>query len=1049
MRSCLFLFLCVASVAFFANAQTVDTAILGVITDSAGGAVPGATVNIIQPATGLHHTTKTAADGSYEVRYLVPGQYVLEVQAQGFRTARRAGIDIQISQQAKIDMSLQVGEVQQTVEVQSTTPLLQTESATLAGVVGQERIENLPLNGRKFNDLAILTPGVVVSNTDTHSSSTAGATIAGNGGRAVWGQVNVDGITMVNNRHAYVNIYPSVDAIQEFKVQTGNYTAEYGGNAGTNVNIQLKSGTNQFHGDLFEFFRNDALDARNYFRPSPLPVNTLKQNQFGATIGGPIVHDKTFFFGSYEGLRSIQEQPGTAVVLTPAQRTGNFSAVSTPVTDPLTGTPFPGNIIPGNRLDPVSVNLANTYMPLPNSTGSTNYAGASKGDLTVHQEIVRIDQYFNANNQLFAHYIRADRDFPDTDLNPNFSYTGTYPANNFLTQYIHTFSPTLLNELRFGFNLENVAQLSRRTNTDFTIASLGINGMNVGGPNGRPLRRDEVGFPILSISGFLGMGDSRAASNLDNSRTYQVVDNLSFIKGKHALKFGGDIRKLLDDATTNNTPFGSLSFTQDISGNAASAFMLGYPRTTLTPEGVPITKSRQWRYGFYGQDDWKITPVFTLNLGLRYDLFNVPVDVNNVTRTMDFSTNPPQLIPPGGQRLDDIWNISHRDLSPRVGFAYNLASNWVVRGAYGIFYYGGQFDHINILQLNPPNGGSLTIINPSVQPLATIENPIPAALYPANPFYNAVTLPPDRNHPDTYVQNWNLTLSKQFGSNVLDVGYVATKGTHLDTSFQNWNQPDPGLGAIQQRRPYPTWARIRMQDYGANSNYNSLQVHFERRLSKGVSFSAAYTWSHELDTVANEINGGGCGCQNPRQRDEPASGLTDQRHNLVLGYVWELPYLPKHGFAGAVAGGWSFEGLITLASGRPFDVLESSDTQNNDGIWERPNLVAGQKLTASNPNPSRWFNTGAFAPSILQYGNSPRNPLVGPANDVLNLTLMKTFHMPYSEHHNLEFRAEGFNAFNTPQFSNPNAQLGNAVFGQVTSTKADNRVIQIALKYRF
>ena len=558
--------------------ETVDTAILGVISDSGGGAVSGATVNIIQPATGLRHSTKTAANGSYEVRYLVPGQYVLEVQMQGFRTARKTGIDIQISQQAKIDVSLQVGEVQQTVEVQSTTPLLQTESATLAGVVGQERIENLPLNGRKFSDLAILTPGVAVSNTDIHSSSTAGATIAGNGGRAVWGQVNVDGITMVNNRHAYVNVYPSVDAIQEFKVQTGNYTAEYGGNAGTNVNIQIKSGTNRFHGDLFEFFRNDALDARNYFRPSPLPVNNLKQNQFGGTIGGPIVHDKTFFFGSYEGLRSIQEQPGTAVVLTPAQRTGDFSALSGPIIDPLTNTPFTGNVIPANRLNAVSANLVNSYMPLPNSTGSTNYAGVSKGDLTVHQEIVRVDQYFNANNQLFAHYIRADRNFPDTDLNPNFSYTGTYPANNFLAQYIHTFSPTLLNELRAGFNLENVAQLSRRTNTDFTIESLGINGMNVGGPNGRPLRRDEVGFPILSISGFLGMGDSRASSNLDNSRTYQVVDNLTFIKGKHALKFGGDIRKLLDDATTNNTPFGSLSFTQDISGNAASAFMLGYPR---------------------------------------------------------------------------------------------------------------------------------------------------------------------------------------------------------------------------------------------------------------------------------------------------------------------------------------------------------------------------------------------------------------------------------------------------------------------------------------
>jgi outer membrane receptor protein involved in Fe transport len=1031
------------------SAQTVDTAILGTVADSSGGAINGATVTVTQPSTGQAHTATTRADGIYEIRYLVPGDYTVSVQATGFKAARRTGVTIQIGQSAKVDFSMEVGEVQQTVEVSGVAPLLQTENASISGVVATDGIVNLPLNGRKFDDLAVLTPGVTVRDTDLHSSSTAGATIAANGGRLIWGQVNVDGITMVNNRHNYVNIYPSVDAIQEFRVQTGNYTAEYGGNAGTNVNIQIRSGANQFHGDLFEFFRNTAMDARNFFRPSPLPINTLKQNQYGATFGGPIRKEKTFFFTSYEGLRSIQDAPGTAVVLTQAQRQGNFSSTSTPVIDPLTGNPFPGNIIPASRLDAVSTAIINKYMPLPNASGSTNYAGGSLGDLTINQGIVRVDQYFSPKDQLFAHYINSYRNFPDTDLNPNFSFTGTYPSSNFLAQYIHTFSPTLLNELRGGFDLEHVQQLSTRTNTNFTIQSLGINGMNVGGPAGRPLKASEEGFPILSISGYLSMGDDKAASNLDNSRTYQFVDNLTWVKGKHTFKFGGDIRKLFDDATTNNWPFGSLTFSSTIANNAAAAYMLGYPRTVLTPEGVPVTASREWRYAFYGQDDWKVTSRLTLNFGLRYDLFGVPKDVNAVTRTLDFSQNPPQLTPAPGQVLNNLWHTGNKDVGPRFGFAYNPFNNWVVRGGYGIFYFGGQFDNINILQLNPPTAGSLTITNPAINPIATIENPIPAALYPANPFFNMISLPAGRYHPDTYVQDWNLMVQRQFGNNVLTVGYVANKGTHLDTALNNFNQPNPGPGDIQSRRPYPTIARIRLEDYGGNSNYNSMQVQYQRRFSRGLSVTASYTWSHEMDDEATDTNSGACGCQNPRQRNEPASGLTDQRHLFVAGYLWQLPIFQNaKGVLGAVAGGWAFEGLVTIASGNPFDIQESIDSQNDDGIWERP-ILTGQRLRVPNPNPSAWFNTGAFAPSVYVYGNSPRNPLVGPGTNVYNLTLAKTFKMPYKEGHTLEFRAEAFDAFNTPQFSNPDAKLGDAVFGQITSTKIDNRELQLALKYRF
>ena len=1040
--------------AFTINAQTSDTAILGKVTDSAGAVLPKASITIIERSTGVARTAATRSEGNYEIRYLVPGEYSVEVRADGFRTERRTGIVIQIGQQARIDFGLQVGTLQQTLEVTESAPLLQTENATLGSVVGGERITDLPLNGRQFDDLAVLTPGVTVVDPNFLTSrGTSGSEIVANGQRPVWGQVNVDGVTMVNNRRSYVNIFPSIDAIQEFKVQTGNFSAEYGGNAGANVNIQIKSGTNQIHGDAFEFLRNNDLDARNYFLPAPHPKNILKQNQFGATVGGPIVHDKTFFFTSYEGLRSIYESPGTTVVLTPAQRAGDFSASSKPVTDPFTGTPFPNNIIPTSRLDHVSANIANQYMPLPNTPGAANYTGTSTGNITTHQGIVRIDQYFSPKDQLFGHYIAVHRSFPEGDINPNFTFRGDYPMSNFQAQYIHIFSPTVLNELRGGFDREDVSLVSVRTGTNFTIQSLGINGLNVGGPNGRPLRPDEQGFPIINISGYIAMGDDKSSSNIDNSQTYQVIDNLTWVRGVHTFKFGADVRKVVDDATTNNWPFGNMSFTSNIANDPAAAYMLGYPRTTLTPEGVPFTKARQWRSGFYTQDDWKITPRLTLNLGLRYDFFTGPLDVNNISRTLQFQANgPPVLYPAPGQALNPIWNPGRKDFGPRFGFAYSAPKGIVIRGGYGIFYYGGQTDNVDILQLNPPAAGSLTITNPAINPIATIENPVPAALYPANPYFNAVTLPSDRKHPDTYAQDWNLQVSRQFGpDNVVEVGYVGSRGVHIDSSLDNYNQPLPGPGDIQSRRPYGGFARIRLQYFYGNSIYHSLQARYEHRFSKGLSVTAAYTFSHLIDDTANGLNEGGCVCQDPNNlKSNIGNSVMDQRHLLVVGYVWELPFAKNlHGITGGFIGGWSFNGLVTLASGNPFDVQQNSDAQNNDGIWERPLLVPGQRLSVPNQGPAGWFNTAAFTPSVFVFGNSPRNPLVGPGTHAANLSLFKTFHMPFSDHHTLQIRVEAFNALNTPQFSNPSASLGSTTFGKITSTRLNNRELQFALKYRF
>ncbi len=1029
-RCLLSLLFCFAAAPLFS--QTLDTGVLGNVTDPSGASISGATVNVSSQATGVTRTVRTSADGKYEMRYLVPGEYAVEVQASGFRTERRTGVVIQINQQAR---------------------LLQTENATLGEVVASERIVNLPLNGRSFVQLSVLTPGVRVYEPSQFTSSTDGSRIIANGARDAWMQVNIDGITMVNNRSNYVTMYPIIDALQEFKVQSGNYSAEYGGNAGANTNLQLRSGSNQFHGSAYEFLRNDKLDARGYFRPAPFPKDVLRRNQFGAVFSGPLRKDKTFFMMGYEGTRAVSESAATNIVLTPAQRAGDFSAASAPVIDPLNGQPFPGNIIPQNRLNPVSVNLANSYLPLPNTSGTVNYSGVTQGRLGTDQGLVRIDQYFSDKDQVFVHYIRSRRDFPNYELNPNFYFNGTYPNSSFSAQHVHTFSPSLLNEVRFGFNLANVSVLSPRAGSNFTIDSLGIHGLNVGGPSGRPLRADEQGFPVIGISGYMGMGDDQAASNLDNSRTFQWVDNLSWIRGAHSLKIGGDVRRLMDDATTNNWPFGNMAFTGDITGNSAADYMLGFPRTTLTPEGVPISKIRQWRVGAYIQDDWKATSTLTLNLGLRYDFFGQPHEINAVTRTLRFDLDPkgPVLWPPPGQ-VADIYLNEYKYFSPRFGFAWRLPHEMVVRGGYGVFYSAAQFDNTNILQLNPPTAGSLTVINPVTNPVATIEYPVPAALYPTNPIFNVVSVPPDRKRHNAYMQNFNLQLSRQLTQNdVLEAGWVGSKGTHVDTSLQNFNQPDPGPGNIQDRRPYPQYARIRMIAPDTNTIYHSFQTRYEHRFSHGLSLSAAYTWSHLIDDAGETINAGGCNCQNPRNRGkaERASSVLDQRHRMVIGYVWELPFAKNlKGGPGAVLGGWQLGGIVTFASGFPFNITQSGDSQNNDGLWERPDLT-GQSVAAANQTPNVWFNTAAFARSVLHYGNSPRNPVVGPGTDTWDLSASKAFKMPYHEGHQLLFRSEFFNAFNSPQFGKPGSALGTGTFGRITSTALANRQIQFALKYMF
>ncbi|MBI3646437.1 MAG: TonB-dependent receptor [Acidobacteriales bacterium] len=1052
-RASLHSFLLLSSIAIL-PAQTIDTGILGTVTDATGAVVANAAVTITQPATGFARTVATNAEGFYEVRYLVPGEYTVEVRASGFRSEHRTGIVIQIGQQARINFAVQVGAVEERIDVTAEAPLMSTENAALGQVVSRERIVNLPLNGRRFLDLAALTPGVTVTTSAQYSI------LKTNGTRNTTMALNFDGVTATTNRWAFVAVFPTLDAIQEFKVQTGNATAEYGGNAGANVNVQFKSGANDFHGSAYEFLRNDKLDARAYFRPAPLAKDILRRNQFGAVVSGRIIKDKTFFMAGWESQRNIQDTAGTNIVLTPAQRQGDFSALSTRILDPLNGTQFPGNIIPASRLNPVSVNLTNTYLPLPNQSGSVNYAFVTKPTTNWNQFLTRIDHRFSDRDQFSGHYIIQNYARPIVGAIPVFKSESDYLNQNFAVQEVHTFSPTRLNELRFGYHRGYRTATNPRKGTDFKASDIGINGLLQGGPDGRELTKNEAGFPTISISGFLGMGES-GGSDYDFTRTFQVVDNFSLFRGNHSLKMGVDIRKAMADANTINWPYGQIEFTNDISGNAAAAWMLGFPRDTLTPEGQPVSANRQWRDFFYFQDDWKVRPNLTLNLGIRYDLLTLPHDINGNTRTLRFDLpGGPVLWPPDSRKsaatngtVADMWENEHWHFAPRFGFAYRYNDKTTVRGGYGIFTMTNQMDNLNVLQLNPPAAGSLTVINSAI-PVATIQNPVPRNLYLQQAVFNVVSIGPERKHINAYFQNWNLQVSRQLSRNdALEVGYMGNKGTFLDTSQLNFNSPDPGPGDIQSRRPYQGFGRIRLLTTDGNSIYHSLQSRFEHRLAKGLSLTTAYNWAHMIDDQEDETNGSRCQCQDPRHRgkNERASSIQDIRHRLVIGYVWEFPFTSRlTGAPKVVLDGWQLGGIVTLQSGVPFRITQSADTQNNDSVGAaRPDLVPGQTIRISNRDPSRWFNTAAFTASVFHYGNTPRNPVTGPGLHMFDLSVGKQFKMPYKEGHSLQFRTEMFNAFNTPQFSNPGASLGTGSFGRITGTSASNRQIQFGLRYAF
>lgn len=1067
-----------AAVLFFGPAQglaQVNTAAMrGTVTDPTGAVVPGVSVLATNEATSVSRATVTNDEGIYAFPVLNAGTYTVTAELQGFKKVVRKGIELQLNQTARIDLALEVGPVTDQVVVEATrAPLVESETSSLGRVVASRDIVDLPLNQRNFAQLATLMPG---SNFGAAGAIGAGgrpddprprSAIFVNGTRDSSNTYLLDGIDNYDRIHTTIAVKPSIDAIQEFKVQTSLYTAEFGRNAGGVINITVKSGTNKFHGSAYEFHRNEKLDARNFFALPTQPKPHFILNQFGGTLGGPIVRDRTFFFGSFEGYRLRKGETIVSTVPTEAMRRGDFSGLA-PIFDPLTGRQFGNNAIPLNRIDAPALRLIQLY-PLPIRPGLTNnYVSNPVREQNIDQVDARVDHSFGRRATAFVRYSFGDADTITPAPLPGKAQGGsgfTFAGPNKLrTQGLvigstQTLTPRLVNELRLGYT---------RIRSNVLPFFFGEKISEEVGIPGTNLDRFSSGLTGITITGFRGLGNSFFLPISKIINNYQVTDNLNYTHGKHILKFGAHFLRPQTAHFQSGFPVGRYAFNANFTANAAApagtgngmaSFLLGYPAVTTRTAQLAPNYHRYIEHALYIQDDWKIHPRLTLNLGLRYELITPAVSINDHLSNFDFQKRKVVIAGEDVSRTAGI-KTDTNNLAPRFGFAFTVNPLTTVRGGYGIFY-----DTVPMFaQLRPfPFLTTYGRVPSTFVPENRMSEGFPPtdfdiAKNAANPFGTIDAVPFD--NPLAYIQQFNLNVQRSLTSDLaLTVAYVGTMGRKLRWVYDE-NIPEPGQGAVQPRRPYfgviPNVVGLQVNHAEASSTYHSLQVSAEKRFSAGLSFLASYTWAHWID---NAISEAGYGSQGPNpqnirnRRAERGNDPADIRHRLVYSWIYELPvgegkrWLNSQDLAARILGGWQINGITTLQSGLPFTVVVASAVTNT-GTGNRADRIGNGTLTRSQRTPDRFFDTAAFkSPALLTFGNSGRDILFGPGLVNFDFSLFKNIRL--GESRSLQFRSEFFNLFNTPQFGLPDGTLGVGSFGKISSLAGEMRQIQFSLKFLF
>ncbi|MEZ5355984.1 MAG: TonB-dependent receptor [Bryobacteraceae bacterium] len=1062
------------------SAQTSTGQIAVTVLDPSGAVIPNAAITLTGSDTGeLVRTLSTDESGSATAPLLRPGAYTVSVTSEGFKRLERKGITLRVDDALSLRLTLEPGGVTESISVTAQAELLEEKTHSVGQVVDDRTMQQLPLNGRNYLQLGNLTAGAVPN------SRSRDRTFSAYGNRGLQNAFLLDGARNQNYLRGLDNrardaMRPSLEAIAEFKVQTSNFSAEYGASAGAVVNVVTKSGSNQFHGSAFEFLRNSSFDARDFFTPADRDKPLYIQHQYGGSLGGPIKRNRAWFMGSYQRTHISEGDNVVSTVPLADHKAGRFGSLN--VFDPATtrANPagsgfirdrFPNNTIPASRFDRIGKSVVDFYPDPQFAQAGRNYVNNPVHGTRYHNATFRGDVRVTDRDSLFARFSFDDGTFDRKSPLPEPATTGTLrtqPARSLGVGYTRVVTNTTVNELRFAWNRVSVVQDGTVPKNEIIAGSLDPDVTS--------------SIPNFNVTGFTGIGGQPAGFGnipLDKSSgVWNVSDNISSVRGKHTVKAGFDFQLIRVRTSATLQGRGAWGFTgvfsQDPqrrpgSGSAVADLLLGLPNT-ITIGTRAVSEERAPNYYWYFQDDWSITPTLTLNLGFRYELTKPFYEVNNRLSTLVTDYGDPlfgQYILAGDSRLPRPLQYTDRNnIAPRFGFAWRTpAPGLVLRGGFGVFY--GQDEGFGVSQRmtnNPPfvGFGGFNVNSDQLNISSTIPLSSPLPPRPAAPDPSAYTWDPNstvqlrswtNRFTIPYVLQWTLSMQKELKPGLLwELNYVGNRGIKLWGVYEG-NQPTPGAGSVNNRRPLAGFTRgsiIRGEPW-VTSNYNGLSTRLERRFSQGLSFLASYTYGRSLDTQSNVdlcdgcVNSSGSGSVQDVRNRKANRGPSDHNvpHRFVFSSGWDVPFLR----ANPIVGGWTLSGILSLSSGLPFGLNLPFDNAGTGNInW--PNRIADGRLAS--PTIDRWFDTAAFAfPTQYTFGNAGRNYLTGPGTKSVDFSLQRIFNLPINDISRLEFRAEAFNLFNTPQFGIPGATLQTANFGVIGGTANSNRQLQFGLRLLF
>jgi hypothetical protein len=1055
------LFAVVIACAFTVSAQVDTGTISGIVSDASGAVVPGAQVTITQLETNLQNSLATNESGYYSAPGLRPGHYTVELSRPGFQTQKKTGIELNVQDRLELNFTLALGTASAAVTVEGTAPLLESETSSLGQVIQEKTVNELPLNGRNFIQLATLTAGALPSTRTNERDN-----FISNGARAVQNSYLLDGIDNKNRIMGFDGnsaqiVQPVIDGIEEFKVQTSTFSAEFGQAAGGVVNVTMKSGTNAFHGNVFEFLRNSDLDATPYFQPAGGGNPLFIQNQYGATFGGPILKNKTFFFGSWQGSRAGSAAPQIASVPTAAEHQGVFPSK---VTDPGTGQPFPNNTIPVSRWDPVAAGLLPLYVLPTSSALVNNYFSNPKEIVNSDNYSLKFDHHFSSSDSMFGRISQGWGNNILPTLLPAPSNTQGFTnlgQRQVVVSETHIFSGSKVNEFRLGFV--------------YTIESQDTVGPNLYsqyGIQGAITDPFIKGLPTFTLTGFSQLGTpttlgatpvpASGSGNrpiLKTGKIWQLLDNYSWTHNRHTVKFGMDFDRVTLFGHTTNSARPNFTFNGTYTGSGLGDFLLGDVYTTSTSQLQLIT-ILQYVYSGYVQDDWKLSRKITLNVGLRYELPMPFVEAHDRQSNFVLDAGPCYLqIVTVAQRGQCNAGINRslvrpdtNNFAPRVGLAIQATPQWVVRSGFGVFY--GRDENLGLasrLVSNLPYIVGASFTGSTATPAFQLQNGIPAnalSTVGLTPNANTTVYSFPFNFSTPYVEQWNLNVERQLAGNfVAQVGYTGSEAHKLFFPV-NVNQAFPGLGSVNSRRPYQGVGNITYYAPLVNSTYNAMIAKIERRFSKGLSLLASYTFGHSIDGGGNEHDTGDVTPQDVRDlRAQKGSSNFDVRNRFVVSGVYAVPFGRSGGVVAHVIRDWQFSGIFSAQGGQPFTPTLSTDPSST-GTTAHPNRLGDGNLPSDQRSVSHWFDTQAFvAPPCVCFGNSGRDILRGPGFQDLDFSIVRNFQM--TERFRLQVRAESFNMLNHPNLGLPNSVIGNPAVGTITTTINPERQNQLALKIYF